>query len=134
MHGPRFRLLALVSVAALALGRPGVDLRHGAEHHANHEGEKSGTGAHEHTAGALPAHADFVVLPEHHSDDHAHPRVDSGVRERSSAPHFVTAAPAAATAARVVEFSPPQRVASDVLPGPDHSTGPPPRLRAPPVS
>lgn len=134
MHGTRFRLLALLSVAALALGRPGVDLRHGAEHHAVHEDEHAGTIAHEHAPASLPALDSPAVLPAHDSGEHAHQDVGSGVRERSSALYFVPALPAASNAAGMIEFSSPPRVARDTPPGSDHSTGPPPRLRAPPVS
>lgn len=126
MRSPRFRLRGLVALAIIAVGAPGTDVRHGIAHDF----------AREHRAadhGTEPRHTQTVAEGSHH-DDHPHAAVDVALRDR--VPPVYLAAPAAPPAAVVPlgDFNmAPDAVTADV-PRSDRSTGPPPRLRAPPVS
>lgn len=125
MRSPGFRVFGLFALAILFLGSPGVDVNHGFVHESGHDS---------HADGHAAPHEDLPgIHAEDHADDHGHPGVDSSLRERSSSA-FIGSAHAAVVAARVTHFVSPLRTAPATQPGFDHSTGPPPRLRAPPAA
>lgn len=126
MRSPAFRGFGLFTLAILFFGSPGVDVNHGVAHESGHDS---------HADAHAASHADLPgIHANDHADDHGHPSVDSGLRERSSASAFIGSAPAGIVAARVVHFVSPLSIALATQPGFDHSTGPPPRLRAPPTA
>lgn len=125
MRSRGFRVFGIFALAILVLGSPGVDLNHGVAHESGHDNYSDG---HDRSHDELRG-----IHAEDHADDHGHPSVDSGLRERSSGSAFLGSTAATIIAARPIPFASPARGQPVTRPGSDHSTGPPPRLRAPPV-
>ena len=121
--------LLCAALAAVVLATPASALAHGLAHHhlaAEHEsGEHHGAPEH------VPA-----VEESDHGHEHAHPRVDRATRERTDdTAAMMLPMPAAVS---IVDCA--TGLSTDVLvprpafpPGDPH-TGPPPRLRAPPLA
>lgn len=126
MRSPRFRLRGLVALAIIAVGGPGTDVRHGMAHDF----------AREHLAvdRGTELRLSHTVVEHDHQDEHPHLAVDYALRERVSPADFGVSAAPSKPVARLVAFNQVPGVADAAAPRSDHSTGPPPRLRAPPVS
>lgn len=125
MRSPGFRVFGLFALAILVVGSPGVDVNHGVVHESAHD---SYTGGHD-----VSHDEPLGIHAEDHADDHGHPSVDSGLRERSSGSAFLGSSAATVDAARLIPFVSPLRNVPASWPRSEHSTGPPPSLRAPPA-
>lgn len=125
MRSPPLRLRGLVAFAIIAVGAPGTDVRHGIAHdfEREHLAADHGTEA---------RHPQTMVEDGHH-DDHPHAAVDVALRDRVPPAYLVAfTAPPAAQVPLGGFNGIPDAAAEDARRS-DHSTGPPPRLRAPPV-
>lgn len=112
-------------MAAAAIAHPGNALAHGVAHHREHEHEA------EHRPGAEQQDARTVSGPEH-GHDHAHGNVDdASIRTRIDPQATVPEVDFRCAASRDVVVDTPSARAP--LARGDPSTGPPPRLRAPPT-
>jgi hypothetical protein len=122
------RFIALFVLLSAGFAAPGAALAHGVAHHREHDER-------DHNALSVADHSDGPgVSGEHDGRDHQHPRVDGAVRGRTDALSFILVpAPAAAVVQELLvpgSFSLPGRTASTRA---QDSTGPPPRLRSPPL-
>lgn len=124
MRLPRLHVLRALAGLAIAFASPGVDVSHGLAHHHDHEAEQRQRASH---------HAGASVESGDHSAGHGHQEVSEALRIRADLSHFVTVEAAvtlvdlAATSTRVAAPVSDSRLFAD------RSTGPPPRLRAPPT-
>lgn len=125
MRNRGFRAFGFFALAILIAGSPGIDVNHGVAHESSHDSYADG---HD-----LPHDELRGIHAEDHADDHGHPSVDSGLRERSSGSAYIGSSATTLVAARLIPFASPARSLPATRPRSDHSTGPPPRLRAPPV-
>ncbi|MBA3342168.1 MAG: hypothetical protein H0T48_10060 [Gemmatimonadaceae bacterium] len=120
MRSPLFRAVVL---AALAIASPGAEFSHGIAHHDD---------AHSAAAGHSAATA-TAVAPQDHAPQHEHDRVGEAIRVRGDFPSFASL-PAAhqhvGTPTPIARRSLPISERSLVV---GRSSGPPPKLRAPPV-
>lgn len=124
---PAARLSAGILALIVALAVPGGALAHGEAHHRAQEHERD-----HHDAARVHEVAAAVSAPEH-DHEHQHPRLDSAVRTRVETPGLIPR-PEAIVVVRdeiVVPVASPIR--REVLPPGDPHTGPPPRLRGPPI-
>lgn len=146
-HSPVFRLAAVLVQLIVGLSAPGAALAHGEAHHRE---------AHErshHQAGGRRGWSEAATAAEHqaasrtttwapaatvtgadHAGEHAHPPLDVGVKARADFAVAVLALPAALRPLLVVErkVGPAPMFAAWLPASPP--TGPPPKLRAPPVA
>lgn len=114
-------------IAIASITHPGEGLAHGVAHHREHTDEASHQPDTEHGLGSL------VVSNASHAQDHAHGSVgNASVRSRLDVHATVREVELPCVAVRDVAVDLP----SDRVPRTrgDPSTGPPPRLRAPPAS
>ena len=117
-------ILRALAALAIAIASPGVDLAHGLAHDHDHHNGRTQPFSH---------HVDVAIHAADHSPDHAHQSVSEALRIRADLSLFIPVA-----VSPVVTDIP---AASAGLPLPvsdpkvfgDRSTGPPPRLRAPPA-
>ena len=120
-HLPLLRALAGL---AIAIASPGVELTHGMAHDPGHHSEESRPFSH---------HSASAVRADDHSSDHQHHKVSEALGIRADLSNVIPV-PSVAVVWDAPAIS--SRVASPAsdakLPG-DRATGPPPRLRAPPV-
>lgn len=138
-----FRLVAFVVVLTAAFGGPGLAVAHGLAHdhlrweHQAHDARPV-AGASAHDVDAARGAGVTLAAPEHaHAHGHATVDVAPGTRAIDRVPlaAVVCAADASlvpAAAYRLVAHRP-ALADHALLARPDPSTGPPPRLRAPPV-
>lgn len=126
----RSRFLAALLLLLGTFTVPGSGLTHGlahlreAEHRAGHD------------AGAAEAHHDAgergIEADDHH-DDHAHVRVDDGIRPRAALILAAVAEPVLVPVARELAVAADAPIPHAARPRADPHTGPPPTLRAPPA-
>lgn len=112
-------------MAATAFAQPGDALAHGMAHHREHRDEA------EHDASTPVGESPSLSSPEH-GHDHVHGNVDdASVRNRVDSQAIAPEVELPESAMRdVTAESPPARAP---LARGDPATGPPPRLRAPPI-
>ena len=124
MRLPRLPFVRALAALAIAFATPGLELGHGLAHHHAHEAEH----------GQPPSnHVDAGLHAEDGTPDHGHHTVSEALRIRADLSDFI-ASPndfesdetATSLADRVLPVS------GTKLFG-DRATGPPPRLRAPPI-
>jgi hypothetical protein len=124
MRLPRLNVLRTLAALAIAFGSPGVEVSHALAHDHEHDTEHSQPASH---------HVDASVEPSDHAADHAHQEISEALRIRADLPDFVaveaavTGVDLTATSIRVAVRASDSRLIGD------RSTGPPPRLRAPPT-
>jgi hypothetical protein len=105
----------------MAIALPGVDVGHGMAHEYEHESHHVSSHDDDHDKGTVE-----------HQPEHSHDRVSEALRNRGDIADFITLAPPLEFAELVpfVHAPPPAyRLAFFE----DRATGPPPRVRAPPV-
>lgn len=127
MRAPRFRLGGWIALAIIAVGTPGTDFRHGIAHDVardHHAVVDRGTQS-------QPSHD--AVSGDHH-DRHPHPEIDFATRGRAPSVDFVVSALPKVPVARLSDLHVLRDAAPVAVARSDQATGPPPRLRAPPVS
>ena len=124
MRLPRLHVLRTLAALAIAFGSPGVEVSHAVAHDHEHDTDHSKPASH---------HADASVEPSDHAADHGHQEISEGLRIRADLSEFVAVETAVAvddltaTSIRVAAPASHSRLIGD------RSTGPPPRLRAPPT-
>ena len=119
------RVIAGLLLLFVAFAVPGEALAHGEAHHRHHEADHQ-------AAHAADVSVSVVSAPE--SDhDHQHPRLDSVNRTRLETAGLVMRPAALVLTQNVAVSAPARPLRRDVLSPGDPHTGPPPRLRAPPV-
>jgi hypothetical protein len=124
MRLPGFHVLRALAALAIAFASPGVELSHGFAHVHDHDSHQSQTASH---------HDDAAVVARDHSPDHGHQELSEALRIRADFPDFISVEAAQAVAdlsnlATGLSFP-----VSDPKLFADRATGPPPRLRAPPI-
>ncbi|MFL5578906.1 MAG: hypothetical protein ACJ8AO_00900 [Gemmatimonadaceae bacterium] len=121
------RLVTILVLLLGALAAPGAALAHGVahQHEAEHRAEQA-LGSAAETGPALEA-------ADHHAD-HPHVRMDAGPRARVDALAILRSEAVLVSPARELEPSARAEVPHAALPRADPTTGPPPRLRAPPAA
>lgn len=125
MRLPCLPFLRATAALVIAIASPGVAVSHGLAHDYEHEGEHSQSASHE-----IDAPGTSI---EGHSSDHSHPTVSVALRNRADLTVFILL-----PASRIVAGN---AVTSTVLLAPiseskqfgGRATGPPPKLRAPPI-
>ena len=125
------RFLAALLLLLGTLVSPGGSLSHGvahlreAEHRAGHD------------AVAAESHhqpGEREIEPDDHHDDHAHVRVDDGIRPRAVLFLAPVAEPVLVPVARELAVAAEAPLPHATRPRADPHTGPPPTLRAPPAA
>lgn len=117
----RSRLIRSGVAVALAIAFAGLDVTHGLAHHDAHE-----------VAHGNDSHSGILFTADHDAD-HPHESVSQALRIRADVSDFIPAPPPRVAAA--LPATAPQAPVRDADPKlfQDRATGPPPRLRAPPI-
>jgi len=146
-RSPLVRFVALLVQLVVGLSAPAAALAHGEAHHreahershrqaaGQHGWGEDATAADHHAASRTTAWAPTAtVAGADHAGEHAHPSVDVGLKARADFAATVLAAPAELRPLLVVErdVSPVPMFAARLRASPP--TGPPPKLRAPPLA
>ncbi|HYN80157.1 MAG TPA: hypothetical protein VES88_01535 [Gemmatimonadaceae bacterium] len=124
MRFGRFPLLRALAGLAIAIASPGAALSHGVAHDHDQRGGAGHTSSH---------HVDAAVSAEEHAADHGHLRVSEALRIRADVSDFIPLI-SAVLAGDLLVISPQLSlpVSDPTLLG-ERTTGPPPKLRGPPI-
>ncbi|MEO5580305.1 MAG: hypothetical protein ABIR58_06570 [Gemmatimonadaceae bacterium] len=120
----RSPFLRAFAALAIAIASAGIEVSHGLIHDDDHHRESSQVAAH--SAGS-------AVTADERGEDHPHERVSEALRIRGDASDLVAlGGPDVVAELPAATSQPSLPVADERLIG-DRATGPPPRLRAPPL-